>query len=78
MPESARADRRIRLRIELCAEAREIGRPAERDEHFAGGDRASTEQFRRTIRSGLTLSSNHREAQCQQDRGRERGDTDWA
>ena len=42
-PETSRADRRIGVRIDLSAEAREIGRPAERDEHFSGDDRAAAE-----------------------------------
>ena len=69
------ANRRIGVRVDLAAEAREIGRPAERDEHFSGDDRAATEQFsRRSTLSGRTLSSNHREAERHQDRGCDRRD----
>jgi hypothetical protein len=76
-PDESRADWCVVVDLELGSEANQIGRPAERDQHFAGGDRAAAKQFRRrAIRSGRTLSANRGDAERDQHRGRERGDDD--
>lgn len=76
-PEETRADRFISVGIDLGAKALEIGSASEGDQDFAGDDRAAAKHVRRrAIRSGPTLSESHREAECDQHRGRERGDDD--
>lgn len=75
MPEMSRADWCIGVGIDLGAEPHEIGRPAERDEHFSGDNRMATEQFDvRAILSGLALGANPCEAERHQHRSRERDD----